>query len=638
MAAGGRYREWSPSYLGTDVYAPATRGTSRAKAIVLGAIVVTVAAVVSAFLPPLRLVAEPQILAATTVTASSAPTEVTTATGTSSFTVSPASALPGASATARGSGFPKGRGQLLWDGSAAGMPSFQVDGKGGFSTTFTVPKTAKAGTHTVALVSTGTGSKAGAPGPQLASVVFSVVLAVATPTATSGSSPTAAPTPTPGVTTAPTSTPVATVTPAATLAPSPTVAPSATVVPTPAPAPSATPVATPAPTVTPNPLPTATPVAAPFVFGTLESDPARAVEEYAAGVRMVHMGIPWSAYEPQDGVFSSGELAYQRQKLAAFKAAGMKISLGLGLHHPPSWIFSYPNSRYVDQYGVADGTLPNLAFNTTVRAKAEEFIRRALSDLGASNFWAIRIQAGKDGEVLYPSETDSAGHGNSYWAFDAAAQATSPFPGWKPGDKTLTTSQVGQWYDWYLGAMADNVNWQIALYRRLGFGGYLQVLMPGPGVRPNAYNTAIANWLNGTGDSNHTMGVAAVWNRLLDKLADRRGVVASITSLADGSGNDDVCQSSDANVAITDPIINTWSAARWISYNANRYGMAKNGENPSRSDSTYAPYGRTMMDKAAAQMDACGLQGMQWAHDFNLYDGVSGITLDDYAAEIAAYQ
>jgi hypothetical protein len=44
-----------------------------------------------------------------------------------------------------------------------------------------------------------------------------------------------------------------------------------------------------------------------------------------------------------------------------------------------------------------------------------------------------------------------------------------------------------------------------------------------------------------------------------------------------------------------------------------------------------------MMDTAARQMAACGLQGMLWAHDRNLYDGTSGVTLQDYAAIIARY-
>ena len=74
------------------------------------------------------------------------------------------------------------------------------------------------------------------------------------------------------------------------------------------------------------------------------------------------------------------------------------------------------------------------------------------------------------------------------------------------------------------------------------------------------------------------MGRGAAWHKLLDLITDRSKVVAYVSSLADGSGWDDVCQAADSSVAITDPQIGLWSAARWVSYNANRLGMAKSGE------------------------------------------------------------
>jgi hypothetical protein len=63
--------------------------------------------------------------------------------------------------------------------------------------------------------------------------------------------------------------------------------------------------------------------------------------------------------------------------------------------------------------------------------------------------------------------------------------------------------------------------------------------------------------------------------------------------------------------------------------------MLKTGENPG-----YSPtigYGKTMMQTAAQQMQACRFQGLMWAHDVNLYNGTSGVTLIDYMATIAQY-
>src|SRR3989338_5010341 len=44
-----------------------------------------------------------------------------------------------------------------------------------------------------------------------------------------------------------------------------------------------------------------------------------------------------------------------------------------------------------------------------------------------------------------------------------------------------------------------------------------------------------------------------------------------------------------------------------------------------------------MMQTATNQMEACGFGGMMWAHDFNLFDGLSGVTLADYQNIINQY-
>ena len=392
----------------------------------------------------------------------------------------------------------------------------------------------------------------------------------------------------------------------------------------------------------------ATMAARPYAFGTLQTAAATAPAESSVGVKVAELTVGWDLYEPQEGVFNTAYAAQMKQQLQAFQAAGMQVVLGLALHYPPAWVFSYPNSRYVDQFGGTTDEV-NLVFNQTLREKAQAFIARVNEDLGLNSFWAVRITSGGDAEVLFPAETADGTHGNDYWAYDANAQGgvdrpgtipAPPLPGWRPGATTcngqpVAVAQVQQWYDWYVGALVDSVNWQIQTYRSLGYSGFLQILTPGLGVRPSDYANSTNAYLNGEGDSNDTMGRGAAWYMVYPAIADRTNVVAYISSIADGSGENDVCQASDQSVSLNDPVVNNWSAVRWISYLADKYGLPKNGENP---DAGVAGYGTAMMQAAVRQMQACGLQGMIWAFDSNLWNNTADTSLASYVAVINQYQ
>jgi len=325
------------------------------------------------------------------------------------------------------------------------------------------------------------------------------------------------------------------------------------------------------------------------------------------------------------------------RQVEVMRAAGLKVVLGAGLQYPPSWAYTYPNSRYVNQFGGTSREL-NLTFNATLRAKAQQYLARLDADLDLKSFWAVRVGAGGSVETLYPAHNADGVNTNAYWAFDPTAQASSPFPGWKPGQTTyagrsFTTTDVRTWYDWYVGSLVDGVNWQLTTYRNLGFTGFLQVQLPGQGTRPLDYEKAIGGYLNGTGDGNRTMSRGAAWDRVIARINDKRNVVAYVSSLADGSGWDNVCQSTDASVALTAPEIGLWSAARWVSYLANRYGLPKNGENPGPSDTN--SYRTPMLGRAVAQVQACGFQGLMWAHDPDLYTSTNKISLADYSKVIS---
>jgi hypothetical protein len=353
-------------------------------------------------------------------------------------------------------------------------------------------------------------------------------------------------------------------------------------------------------------------------------------------------------------------------------AAGMKVVISPAIHYPPDWVMNLPGARYVNQYGATapptwagDFEEPNFIFSQTVRNRVAQFethlMRQLATDpaIGYRNIWAVRYVNGSVGEALYPPADDQRSHLNSYWAYDENAQGwgtdrpasipANPFPGWKPGDRiyfgrSFSTAQVKQWYNWYLNAHIDFVNWHTRLYRDphgIDYQGYLQLLTPGFGVRAVEYNGSIANYLDGSHDSNKTVSRAAVWYKLYPALTHKTNVIAYVSSMADGSGipRNEGCHGGEAQVNYTtDPQVNTWSAVRYITGLADKYGMMKSGENPGRGDpNRKSAYGLPMMETMASQMQSCHFQSVFWAHDQNLYDGTSGVTLRDYAHVIARY-
>jgi len=417
--------------------------------------------------------------------------------------------------------------------------------------------------------------------------------------------------------------------------------------------------------------------AARYLFGTLEtangqmfdqrrlSSATIAQKEHAAGISVANVTLAWKDYETADGIFNENQLARVVSDIKTFLQAGQKVDVQLAVHYVPSWVMKIPNAYYLNQYGIRAPQVygfddPNYIFNATVRQKVQDFETHALQQLnaqvGLNSIWDFRIDAGDGGEAYYDFSNDGKHHTNSYWAYDVNAQGTgnnlptgvnaTPFPNWKPGQTTykghpFTTAQVQQWYDWYFNARMNYCNWQVSLYRKAGFNKYLTFETPGSGTRPNEYTNNINHYLDGSDDPNGTMSRAAVWQKFYPAITNKTNIIAYISSIADSSGvpANNLCQASDRNVNIdTDTRVNNWSAVRYVSNIANKYGFLKGGENPGYGTSdANSDYGMTMMSIAAKQMQSCGLIGMFWAHDQNLYDGKNGLTLQDYTNIIAQY-
>jgi hypothetical protein len=358
-------------------------------------------------------------------------------------------------------------------------------------------------------------------------------------------------------------------------------------------------------------------------LGTLGTHPATAAQEDASGVKVAMIEFNWSQEEPQEGVFSTAYESSMRSRLASLEAAGMRVTLALGLHYTPSWVSTLPGARFVDEHGNTS-TQVDMVFNDQIRALAAAYVQRIATVFPLGQFWAVRITSGSNSEVLYPS-------GGSYWAFDASAQngpnlpatmARNPFPGWKPGQAGLTAAQQETWADWYLGGLDDVIQWQMGLVAGLGFAGFYQVLTPGLGILPRGFQSALNNNL-----PDGLIGVGAVWDRVYAGLVDKTNVVAYVSSLADNSGANAGCQPIDATVALDSPLTAGWSAAEWISRIADANGLLKGGENPGYNasptfQSNYRdPSSAGMEAVAMAQAQSCGFQVVYWAHDDQLWDG-----------------
>ena len=374
-------------------------------------------------------------------------------------------------------------------------------------------------------------------------------------------------------------------------------------------------------------------VAARPVFGTLVSDPDHSAEEARAGVRAAMVELSWARAEPVEGRFDVGYLRGVRADLDALRATGRSVTLGLGLHDTPGWVLGRPDSRYVADDGSVS-TEADLVFDQRSRRAAEVYLRQVAAVLGPRDVAAVRLTAGGSAEVLYPG-------GGRYWAFGPNAQGGSgrpsslppnPLPGWRPGDPGPGPAAVRAWADWYVGALADVVEWQAGVLRGLGFAGPFEVLTPGVGVLPADYDAAVE-----AGLPPGLLGTGAAWARFYSALSGD-DLVAYVSSVADGSGDDRGCAPDDARVPVDDPAVAGWSSTRWISRLAAEHGLSVAGENPGRGqsaalDRAYVDRsGSGMLATAVEQARSCGLTAFYWAHDAQLWDGT--VPFAAYAARI----
>lgn len=363
-----------------------------------------------------------------------------------------------------------------------------------------------------------------------------------------------------------------------------------------------------------------------LTIGVLIADQDHMRTDYDAGVRMATLELKWSAWEPTNNSTDPAYRQQQRDKAEAYRAAGYRVAVDVGLQHPAPWVLGLPDGQLVDQNGVSSGT-PDYFFNQRVRDEAASYLRSLVAALGAADY---RVGLSPAGEVMYPEAPQ-----NQWWAFGRLPQGladgrpgdqpASPMPGWVPGTPTyrgaaVTAEQARAWYGWYLSASVEAHAWQMRVLRRAGATAWLELVTPGSGANPWVYEHRLGGLLQDQPyDAYHTLNTAAVWQEVLQRLPARRRVAVDVSSVYDGSGSPRGagCASGDVLVDYrTETGVDAWSSTRWLSYLARRNGYpAVHGESTGNNSPSDLP-------AVLALAGACGLSVVHWAWDYQLYDGV----------------
>jgi hypothetical protein len=405
------------------------------------------------------------------------------------------------------------------------------------------------------------------------------------------------------------------------------------------------------------------PAEEPMAFGVLNSscEPGRLAQLREAGVTVVEVALAWDRYQPREGSTDRSYADGSRSRIEACRDAGMDVVLSPGLQYAPSWVRSLPGGTFTGSAGGRpDGV--DLVFSAAVRDAAADYLNRLAADIELEGVTAIRVGTTTTGELGYPGP-DAAGHAGEYWAFGAAPQdgdgladgmTTSPLPGWRPGEATwngepVTTEQVDAWFTWYTRSAVDALAWQIDTLRDLGFTGRVHLPVAGRGARRADRADAVANRLDGPSNPDGALERGLNYPAQFAVLAARDD--ASSTDI-DFTGLDDVsavrardtaaCLPGDTDGLTDRTDLADWSGQRFTSAAARAVRLGLVGENPGDPGAPFTG-GADDSDPVADQLRlapdyaaGCGMTTFLFAFEDDLFDGSSGVDVDDYADRIAA--
>ncbi|PZS31994.1 MAG: hypothetical protein DLM58_10750 [Pseudonocardiales bacterium] len=220
-----------------------------------------------------------------------------------------------------------------------------------------------------------------------------------------------------------------------------------------------------------------------------------------SSVERVALGVGWVNVEPYPNVFDTNVLAQLRNAISFVQSKGMQVSLDLGLHYPPSWVFSLSGqTRFINQYGdvwhgAASEDVPNAVFNPAVRAAEVDYIAHVADAINPSTVASVRVGGLLSGELRYPINNYN-GHTMSLWMYDPAAQAKAPYAGWRPGSGTTTVARASLAY--YFGSLTAYETWLMKTVNANFPDVDQQIMFPSWGLRPGVVDSAVAAGLHNT--------------------------------------------------------------------------------------------------------------------------------------------
>jgi hypothetical protein len=355
-------------------------------------------------------------------------------------------------------------------------------------------------------------------------------------------------------------------------------------------------------------------------------DPPLLQAEYQAGIRLRLVEIAWNDLQPGGtGDWATVKAQQIQQSIDTLAATGpdVQFTLDLGIQYPPAWAAAL--DPLVDQYGNtwmannANGGA-NVYWSPTVRAALRTYIQQIFTHLDFhGRLWAVRIgPAG--GELLYP-QLLHAGQADSFWAFDATAQAQSPVPGWRPGQPS-PNGEAQRFYYWYVDNLADYFNFMLGEIRHY-YAGYVAPVTPGTGMCADAVARLIAGSLYDPSASDY--GTGNYWYRLFPLLGPDANILHWASSVGDISGLNE-----------NSPNWWEWSSAKALAWLAHQNGRPILAENPGHNayDSSGGADPRTTMQWIFGAVRDNGYLGLLWIRESDMTEP-GYASLPQYAGAIA---
>ncbi len=261
---------------------------------------------------------------------------------------------------------------------------------------------------------------------------------------------------------------------------------------------------------------------------------------YSSGFREAVIVASWAEIEPSDRYFSPSAIAAFQTQINDARAAGLSVSLDIGVQYAPSWVFDLPGgTRYVDQYGdqfggaAASGDdVPNAMTDLYVRHAMARYLRHLGKSL--TGIASVRIGGGPDNELRYPAGTKGS-QPNAFWFYDASSQALLPSStrGWTPG--TGTPARATIFLTAYNHALVNYGTWLVnQAVADFAAPVKVELLLPDWGDRPGFISAAEHSLLVNTPNP---VNEGLDWTDLLPSFRGQSRVVAYSTWADATTGN-----------------------------------------------------------------------------------------------------